>query len=693
MGTTLPYPSPAVLSTLYDPSTGNYPDRMDQFNRPKRSVWERSGVGAFYDLSITHDASSNPTSTVDNVRARAGSGDHIFDVVYTMDSLDRLTRADEGERTGTTTFSIASGTRTRNEEWDVLSQTGNWEIHQLDADGDGSFAGSIDRDEPDAYSLYSNANELKERRSTKAGSDYDHYDYTYDLNGNLIGEDLALVRAGPPATTINVERGFVYDPFGRLVRLTGALGTTVCNYRYNGLGYRIMSQSDENLDEVIDDADRRLMMYDPMWRIVAIFHDGEDAPRESFVYHVAGLSGSGNSSYVDSVILRDRDTNADESLEERRFYCQNWRADVVAVLAGDGVPLEYVRYSPYGEPTVYPVADVNFDGIVDSTDTTDWTDLTSGGTGDAAYTNDDLNFDGLFPDMADSSWFFDSEADNTGLSGRGRVSSPAVGSMFGYAGYVWDNLVGGYHVRHRTYLPEIGKWAKRDPLGYVHGSLSLYNYVNEQPIRYVDPLGLEPNKEGAKKNCANLIVVIKRLENQGMTKDQILKHLEDQHGTNFERYFYTDKYGWVDVRHFMAASRTANDVGSVATELLGFGVELKQWCQEGEHDYQSGFASEDLSSNEAGAEFGDDYINGDEKLSDSLIRWCNDAGARDYLDSHTGYWTLPDKDPAVRGPKPPDTSSSNDSTSSSAQTCAHVTSNAPAGCSAASDSAGKPGMK
>jgi hypothetical protein len=50
----------------------------------------------------------------------------------------------------------------------------------------------------------------------------------------------------------------------------------------------------------------------------------------------AGLGGFGGSSYSDSVVLRDRGANtdwvdeSDGTLEERRYYCQNWRHDVVA---------------------------------------------------------------------------------------------------------------------------------------------------------------------------------------------------------------------------------------------------------------------------------------------------------------------------------------------------------------------------
>ena len=124
-------------------------------------------------------------------------------------------------------------------------------------------------------------------------------------------------------------------------------------------------------------AEQCYLMYDGSaggvqgWRVVVVFRDEDATPKESFVYHAAGNAGQGSSSYIDSVILRDRDvTNgwtgaADGTLEERRYYGQNWRADVVAMTKSNGDPLEYVFYSPYGEPIVHPVADIDMDGDVD----------------------------------------------------------------------------------------------------------------------------------------------------------------------------------------------------------------------------------------------------------------------------------------------------------------------------------------
>jgi RHS repeat-associated protein len=189
---------------------------------------------------------------------------------------------------------------------------------------------------------------------------------------------------------------------------------------------------------------------------------------------------------------------SDGTLEERRYFCQNWRADVVAVTKSDGTPIEYVRYSAYGEPTVYPVADLNMDGVVNSTDSGLWSDLLYSTSNASVYADSDLDFDGLDDwnsGGADGDLFYESYNANLGLGGTGRVSSPGVSNRTGYAGYQWDQTLGAYHVRYRVYLPDIGRWTRRDPLGYVDG-MGLYEYVQSLAVLQTDPLGLAGSGSG-----------------------------------------------------------------------------------------------------------------------------------------------------------------------------------------------------
>lgn len=87
-------------------------------------------------------------------------------------------------------------------------------------------------------------------------------------------------------------------------------------------------------------------------------------PTEQFWSHNAGLSGLGGSapslgsagegrgggSYIDDVVLRDRDTDGDGTFDERFYYLQNQHHDVVSLISTSGSVVERINYDPYGSP-------------------------------------------------------------------------------------------------------------------------------------------------------------------------------------------------------------------------------------------------------------------------------------------------------------------------------------------------------
>ena len=138
---------------------------------------------------------------------------------------------------------------------------------------------------------------------------------------------------------------------------------------YNGLGYRISIHEDTDDDGDVDAIDKWFHhAFDERWRWVATFREDDTDPKEEFLHHAAGLDGRGTGSYIDLVVLRDRDINsgwtsaADGTLEERIYYCQNWRADVSALVTDAGQMLEWVKYSAYGVPFGLPGGDADSDG-------------------------------------------------------------------------------------------------------------------------------------------------------------------------------------------------------------------------------------------------------------------------------------------------------------------------------------------
>ena len=61
---------------------------------------------------------------------------------------------------------------------------------------------------------------------------------------------------------------------------------------------------------------------------------------------------------------------------------------------------------------------------------------------------------------------------------------------FGFAGGLYDQNTGLVHFGARDYDPETGRWISRDPILFAGGETSLYGYVGNDPINFVDPSGL-----------------------------------------------------------------------------------------------------------------------------------------------------------------------------------------------------------
>ncbi len=225
--------------------------------------------------------------------------------------------------------------------------------------------------------------------------------------------------------------------------------------------------------------------------MVATFRYTDANAKEQWVYHAAGARGLGGSSYIDSVACRDRDANsgwasaADSTMEERVYYLQNWRADVVAISDTAGDILEWVKYSSYGVPICIPMGDYDTDGDVDAADVTFLDSAINGGTGWWR----DFNRDGAEngSDTGDLDTYRTGYSGGTG--GRGVLSRSGVANRIGYAGYQWDPAISADHVRHRVYRPEVGRWTRRDPLEYIDGN-QMYAYTASLPVIETDPSGL-----------------------------------------------------------------------------------------------------------------------------------------------------------------------------------------------------------
>jgi RHS repeat-associated protein len=209
-------------------------------------------------------------------------------------------------------------------------------------------------------------------------------------------------------------------------------------------------------------------------------------------------------------------------------------------------------------------------------------------------------------------------------------------------------------VRHRDYSPTLGRFIEMDPIGFEAGDNNWYRFVANGPTGKVDPSGLVPNQSET-FDPDRALARIRELERQGLSHDQILSTLSDyllgenQHG----RYFYTDKYGWVDLRHFAELADYGNTVSDLGARACGYANELLQW-RDGS---PSAFSYEDLPSNAAGAAFGSS-LDSRKAISAQFAEWLRNVGARRADDPEAERTSLPLNDPSENGKTVPSGSGS-----------------------------------
>ena len=79
-----------------------------------------------------------------------------------------------------------------------------------------------------------------------------------------------------------------------------------------------------------------------------------------------------------------------------------------------------------------------------------------------------------------------------GPFGKPIVQAGAFRPRFLYSSKEWEGTAGLYYYGYRFYSPVLGRWLSRDSLGEATDPLyNLYRYVGNNPVKAVDPLGLQ----------------------------------------------------------------------------------------------------------------------------------------------------------------------------------------------------------
>jgi RHS repeat-associated protein len=371
------HPQPGVdLTYVAASGTGDAGDQytgLDRFGRVLDVRWTK-GASDLDRFVHTYDRNSNRLTR----DVLATSGPTTLDEAYNYDNLDRLTKTNRGTLASGT---ITDGNATYTRNW-TLDLVGNWNSLATDADGGGAGSSSSES------RTHNGQNQV-----TAVGAS----SMTFDSNGSLISD----------GTT---GKTYAYDAWNRLVKVQSG-GSTIAVHEYDALSRQAQSGTTTPTDE---------RWFSLNWQVL------ETRPSDGKTTQQVW-----SPVYIDAMVCRDRDTDANGSLDERVYALHDANFDVTVLVDTSGTVLERFTYDRYG---TFAVLDANWAADADG--------------------------------VSDVAW------------------------RYLFQGLRFDALGGGYDIRHRYYLPSLGRAVQVDPTGYPDG-MSRYEWERSNPVAMLDPFGLQ----------------------------------------------------------------------------------------------------------------------------------------------------------------------------------------------------------
>ena len=291
--------------------------------------------------------------------------------VYTYDSLNQLASYKLGTLNGTKTD--VTGSPSNSQSWDY-DAVGNWD--------------SVTTNSTTQTRTANKQNEITNVSGATTP--------TYDSNGNL--------------TTDENNYRFVYDAWNKVVQVKNSSNVVIITYGRDALHRHVT-------DTVSSTVTDRFFSSD--WQLLETKTGSNTVTRNVW-----------SPVYVDGLVLRDRDTDANGTLDERLYSLQDANWNTTALVNTSGTVQERYTYTPFGQVTFRDST-----GSTRSNSAKDWIFLHQGGERIAA---------------------------------------------------------GDYEFRNRVYSPSLGRWLSNDPLGFEAGDVNVYRFVVNSPICSSDPSGLGP---------------------------------------------------------------------------------------------------------------------------------------------------------------------------------------------------------
>ncbi len=226
-----------------------------------------------------------------------------------------------------------------------------------------------------------------------------------------------------------------YDAWNHLVEVSDG-GILVAKFAYDGTGRRILKMFDSQSPGTPDGLDTYEHIFLSGQQVIETREGTGTTPAEAETLQPK-YQNVWSPRYVDSLILRDENTDTDGTCDDGRlYYLADANYNVTALVDAAGNVVERYAYSAYGEATIY---------------TPDWSATRTA-----------------------------SLADNTTL----------------YTGRELDLATKLYYYRARYYSAELGTFISRDPMAYDADDMNLYRYVYGSPLLLTDPLGLDSRVTG-----------------------------------------------------------------------------------------------------------------------------------------------------------------------------------------------------
>ncbi len=258
---------------------------------------------------------------------------------------------------------------------------------------------------------------------------------TYDKQNELtaVGSTGLTYDAAGNIKTDELNRTYIYDAWNRLISVSGAgtPSTPQASYAYDALGRRIKE---------ISGGQTRELFYSAEWQVIEERVLNSATPPVL----VAQVQYVWSPVYVDAMIERDRDTDANGSLDQRLYVQTDGNFNVTALLDTSGAVVERYVYDPYGKMTVLDAA------------------------------------------------------------GSVRTSGTSYNWQYLHQGGRQDSATGLLNFRNRDYSTSLMRWTTNDPIGFGGGDTNTYRYVGNGPGNALDPSGLEATNKAVYDDLGDL---------------------------------------------------------------------------------------------------------------------------------------------------------------------------------------------